>query len=92
MLFAPCTLSFTSIQAAADAFGGGALKVGRRPVDEGAGQASLGLSSPAVAELGAQGQEAGLGGSLWRVQPSESGEEKQHKGKRQQGENISERD
>lgn len=76
-----CTsVPFTSIQAAADAFGGGALKVGCRPVNEGAGQAGLGLSSPAVAELGAQSQEAGLGRSLWCVEPSgsERQREEQH--------------
>lgn len=61
----------TSIQTAADAFGGGALEVGRRPVYEGAGRAGLGLGSPAVTELGAQSQEAGLGGLFWYRQPAD---------------------
>lgn len=74
--------NFTSIQAATDAFGGCALKVGCWPVNEGAGQAGLGLSSPAVAELGAQSQEAGLGRSLWCVEPS--GSEQRGEGQHQE--------
>lgn len=57
----------TSIQTAADAFGRGALEVGRRSVYEGAGHAGLGLSSPAVTELGTQSQEAGLGRRFWCI-------------------------
>jgi len=66
----------TSIQTAADTFGRGALEVGRGAVDEGAGRAGLGLGSPAVAELGAQSQEAGLGGLFRYRQPDgqEAGE------------------
>lgn len=71
--FVKMCMSVTSIQAAADAFGWGAFKAGRRPVYEGARHAGLGLSSPAVAELGAQSQEPGLGRSFWRVQPGDDG-------------------
>lgn len=57
----------TSIQTAADTFGWGAFKVGCRSVYEGAGHAGLGLGSPAVTELRAQSQEAGLGRRFWCV-------------------------
>lgn len=86
MLLSTIGLLFTSIQTAADAFGGGALKVGCWPVNEGAGQAGLGLSSPAVAELGSQSQEASLGGSLWCVEPAGSEEQHQETTKTYQGE------
>lgn len=59
----------TSIKTARDAFAGGALEVGRGPVDEGAGLSRLRLRSAAVAKLGAQSQELGLGGLFRRNQP-----------------------
>ncbi len=61
--------SGTSIETARDAFAGGALEAGRGPVDEGAGLSRLRLRSAAVAELGAQSQELGLGGLFGRNQP-----------------------
>lgn len=59
----------TSIETAGDAFAGGALEVGRGPVDEGTGLSRLRLRPAAVAELGAQSQELGLGGLFRRNQP-----------------------
>lgn len=59
----------TSVKTARDAFAGGALEVRRGPVDEGTGLSRLRLRPPAVAELGAQSQELGLGGLFGRHQP-----------------------